>query len=83
MQRWAYLIAAALLLQSGIPVVSQRDYRSLGLLGARLDPRWAPSPGDVDFHRSPWVLDNLPQPSPESEGSAEGRGSSSLPGVTK
>ncbi|MDP6934512.1 MAG: 2-thiouracil desulfurase family protein [Myxococcota bacterium] len=53
-------VAAALLIRHGIPVVSQRDPRTLGLLGARLDPAYAPGPEVVDHHLSPWVLENLP-----------------------
>ncbi len=53
-------VATALLLRHGIPVVSQRDPRTLGLLGSRLDPKHAPGPDVVDHHESAWVLRNLP-----------------------
>ena len=53
-------VAAALLIRHGVPVVSQRDPRTLGLLGAKLDAMYAPAPDAVDHHESPWVLDNLP-----------------------
>ena len=52
--------AAALRLRRGVAVVSQRDPKTLGLLGARLDPKFSPAAGVVDHHESPWVLENLP-----------------------
>lgn len=52
-------VATALLLRHGVPVVSQRDFRTLGLLGAKLDPSFAPGESVVDHHRHPWVLANL------------------------
>ena len=36
-------VATALLLEHGIHVVSNRDFRTLGLIGAQLDPVHAPS----------------------------------------
>jgi len=57
-------VAAALLIRNGIPVVSQRDPRTLGLLGAKLEARFSPGPDVVDHHMSPWVLENLPLPNP-------------------
>jgi len=53
-------VATAMLLRHGIPVVSQRDPRTLGLLGAKLDPKYAPAANEVDHHEHPWVLENLP-----------------------
>lgn len=53
-------VAAALLLRAGIPVVSQRDYRTLDRLRARLDPGHVPDPTARDHHEHPWVLANLP-----------------------
>lgn len=53
-------VAAAALIRAGIPLVSQRDYRTLGLLGMKLDVAFAPSDACVDHHRSPWVCENLP-----------------------
>ncbi|MFN3202365.1 MAG: 2-thiouracil desulfurase family protein [Bradymonadia bacterium] len=53
-------VAAALLLRNGIDVVSQRDFYTLGLLGARLDPSYGPAPEAKDHHEHPWVLANLP-----------------------
>lgn len=50
-------VAAALLLRHGIPVVSQRDYRTLGLLRARLDPTFTPDPAARDHHESDWYRD--------------------------
>jgi uncharacterized protein YbbK (DUF523 family) len=53
-------VATALLLRHGFHVVSQRDPRTLGILGARLDPSFGPIDEAVDHHESPWVLKNLP-----------------------
>lgn len=55
-------VAAGLLLRNGVSVVSQRDFRTLGLLGARLDPKWAPTADAMDHHQHPWVLEHLPLP---------------------
>ena len=43
-------VATALLLRNGIAVVSQRDPRTLGLLGAKLDPKFTPASHVVDHH---------------------------------
>ncbi len=53
-------VAAALLLQAGIPVVSQRDFQTLGRLRARWDPSFTPDPAARDHHQHPWVLEHLP-----------------------
>lgn len=53
-------VAAALLLAAGIPVVSQRDFRTLARLRVRLDPSCAPEPGLLDHRHHPWVVANLP-----------------------
>ena len=53
-------VAAALLLRSGFHVVSQRDHRTLALLGAKLDPAAVAEPSLVDHHNHPWVLTHLP-----------------------
>jgi uncharacterized protein YbbK (DUF523 family) len=47
-------VATALLLRNGIPVVSQRDHRTLGHLRARLDPAFTPDPAALDHHETPW-----------------------------
>jgi uncharacterized protein YbbK (DUF523 family) len=49
-------VAAAMLLRAGIPVVSQRDHRTLGLLRARLEPGFVPDPAARDHHASDWYL---------------------------
>jgi len=54
-------VATALLLRHGVAVVSQRDFRTLALLGARVDPQYAPGPECVDHHNHPWVLEHLPR----------------------
>jgi uncharacterized protein YbbK (DUF523 family) len=53
-------VAAAALIRAGVPIVSQRDYRTLGLLHARLDPAYLPDPAALDHHETPWVIENLP-----------------------
>lgn len=53
-------VAAALLSRAGIPVVSNRDYRTLGLLRARLEPGYVADPDARDHHDHPWVAKNLP-----------------------
>jgi hypothetical protein len=54
-------VAAALLIRAGVPVVSQRDFATLGKLRARLDPSFEPDPSARDHHEHPWVLANLPR----------------------
>jgi hypothetical protein len=52
--------AVALLIHRGFAVVSQRDPRTLGLLGAKLDPTLGPSPDVVDYHETPGWLRTCP-----------------------
>ena len=52
-------VATAMLLRHGFHVVSQRDPRTLGFLGAKLDSQYAPGPEVVDHHQSPWVLEHF------------------------
>jgi uncharacterized protein YbbK (DUF523 family) len=47
-------VAAALLLRSGIPVVSQRDHRTLGRIRRLLDPAFTPDPAAIDHHETDW-----------------------------
>ncbi len=57
-------VATASLLRAGIPVVSQRDFRTLGRLRHRLDPSHRPDPDAVDHHETSWYLDAFgPTPS--------------------
>ena len=51
-------VAAATLLRAGIPVVSQRDYHTLGIIRERLGLE-NPYPDRPDHHRTEWVLENL------------------------
>lgn len=57
-------VATALLLQAGIPVVAQRDFRTLASLRARLDPSFTPPEDLCDHHEHPWVVEHLPGPHP-------------------
>jgi len=52
-------VATALLLEDGLPVVSQRDFRTLGLIRGLLDPGFRPDPDALDHHQSPWVRQHL------------------------
>jgi uncharacterized protein YbbK (DUF523 family) len=47
-------VAAAILMEAGIPVVAQRDFKTLGRLIALLDPGFVPDPGAADFVDHPW-----------------------------
>jgi hypothetical protein len=59
-------VATALLLDAGIPVVSQRDFHTLALLRARLEPGYEP-PSDLrDHHEHAWTLEHLPKPHPRA-----------------
>jgi len=57
-------VAAALLLDAGIPVVSQRDFRTLALLRARPEPGFVADADARDHHEHPWTLEHLPGPHP-------------------
>lgn len=59
-------VATAALLQAGIAVVSQRDFRTLALLQARLDPSSTPPDDARDHHEHPWTLEHLPMPHPRA-----------------
>ena len=50
-------VAAARLLEAGLPVVSQRDFATLARLRARLDPTYTPDPEARDHHMHPWCLE--------------------------
>lgn len=52
-------VAAALLIEAGIPVCSQRDFATLERLRERLEPGFVADPSALDHHRHPWVLANL------------------------
>jgi uncharacterized protein YbbK (DUF523 family) len=59
-------VAAALLLEARIPVVSQRDFCTLALLRARLEPGYQPPVDVLDHHEHPWTLEHLPKPHPRA-----------------
>ena len=60
-------VAAALLLEAGIPVVSQRDFRTLALLRARLERGYQPPDDARDHHEHPWTLEHLPKRHPRAD----------------
>lgn len=47
-------VASALLLRAGIPVVSQRDHRTLGVLHGRANPAFTPDPEARDHDEGAW-----------------------------
>jgi uncharacterized protein YbbK (DUF523 family) len=47
-------VATALLLRNAVPVVSQRDHRTLGRIRALLDPSFTIDPSAVDHHETDW-----------------------------
>jgi uncharacterized protein YbbK (DUF523 family) len=57
-------VAAAMLLEHGIPCVSQRDFRTLGRIRQVLEPGFEPSNEAIDHHDSAWYrtyfADSLP-----------------------
>ncbi len=59
-------VATAMLLDAGIPVVSQRDFRTLALLRARLEPGYEPPRDALDHHEHPWTVEHLAGPHPRA-----------------
>lgn len=59
-------VATAMLLRAGVLVVSQRDFHTLGLLRARLQPNFFSPEITRDHHEHPWTLANLPDPHPRA-----------------
>lgn len=59
-------VATAMLLEAGIPVVSQRDFLTLARLRALLDPGFVPPPDLLDHHLHPWTREHLPGPHPHA-----------------
>jgi uncharacterized protein YbbK (DUF523 family) len=53
-------VCAALLLQAGIPVVSQRDFKTLDRIRCKLDPERKPTPALRDHHQTEWYLGYFP-----------------------
>jgi uncharacterized protein YbbK (DUF523 family) len=47
-------VCAALLVRNGIPVVSQRDYRTLNAIFRKLNPRFRKRPDLIDHHEIEW-----------------------------
>jgi uncharacterized protein YbbK (DUF523 family) len=52
-------VCAALLIRNGIPVLSQRDHRTLGRVVQKLDASFVPDPRALDHHESEWYLSHL------------------------
>jgi uncharacterized protein YbbK (DUF523 family) len=53
-------VATALLLRDGIPVVSQRDAKTLGRIRALLEPGYEPDPNAIDWHECDWYRTTFP-----------------------
>jgi hypothetical protein len=49
-------VATALLLEAGVPVLSQRDFKSLARLRERLEPGFVAPEGLLDHHEHPWTV---------------------------
>ncbi len=47
-------VATAMLIRLGIPVVSQRDFKTLERLRAKADPDYTPDPEAIDHHETEW-----------------------------
>lgn len=50
-------VCAALLARNGVPVISQRDYRTLNAIFRKLNPRFREPPGLQDHHEIDWYRD--------------------------
>ncbi|MBX3192335.1 MAG: DUF523 domain-containing protein [Labilithrix sp.] len=50
-------VAAAMLADAGVPVLAQRDEKTLGRLVGALDPSFEPDPSAIDFVDHPWFRD--------------------------
>lgn len=59
-------VATAMLLEAGVSVVSQRDFKTLALLRARLDASYVVPDGLRDHQDHPWVVEHLPWVHPRS-----------------
>lgn len=59
-------VATALLLDASVPVVSQRDHRTIALLRARLEPGYVVPDDARDHHEHPWTVEHLPMPHPRA-----------------
>jgi hypothetical protein len=52
-------VCAALLARNGIPMLSHRDHRSLGLVLSHVDATFTRDPDARDHHESDWYVANL------------------------
>jgi uncharacterized protein YbbK (DUF523 family) len=59
-------VAAASVLRAGVGVVSQRDFRTLDMLRARLDPTHTPDPTAIDHHETAWYREHFGTDGPEA-----------------
>ena len=50
-------VAAAALIRAGVPVVSQRDFATLGHLRSMAQPGFEPAPDLLDHHQHPWTVE--------------------------
>jgi uncharacterized protein YbbK (DUF523 family) len=61
-------VATAALLAAGLPVLAQRDHRSLARLRAHLSGSALIDDGLLDHHEHPWVREHLPGLHPRAAG---------------
>ncbi len=52
-------VAAAALIRAGVPVVSQRDFATVGRLRALAEPGFTPQAGLLDHHQHPWTVEHF------------------------
>ena len=52
-------VCAALLIRHGIPVLSQRDHRTLGVVMHRLDPAYEPDPRAENHDECSWYVNHF------------------------
>lgn len=69
-------VAAALLVEAGIPVVSPRDERTIEALWRRLDPTRPPAPAAKDHHEGAWYQTYFGPPQGESPRPSSGSSAS-------
>jgi len=48
-----------MLVRNGVTVLSQRDFKTLGLVIASADPTFRPDPAARDHHDSDWYVDTF------------------------
>ena len=52
-------VAVAVLLRAGFPVISHRDFATLGWIRTQLDPTFVVPDDAIDFTEHPWFLESF------------------------